>query len=420
MKKIYIAAMLLLGALPALGQQQLTPQAYRDSVLAYNQDIKIAQQQVEAAANNVKSANTGRLPKLNFVGDFSYMFFPPDIAPGLSVKPTTLNTGLVLTQNVFGGNAAKTQYQTSKLQQAIASLGEESSKVNIAYAADVNYWNTAAMRQLFQVSEEFYGIVEKLYGVVDKRFKDGLISRTDALMVETRKQEAALQISSMRKNYQIALQNLNVLMGAPAGAVVGTDSIGQPTVMPEMVTLEQALAARPEFQIAGQQIAVAEEQTKLVKSRFLPSLSVGAQATYGTKPLNIDNELIFNTIAFAKLNVPIFDWNNKRYSVGSARTAVNVLTLQQSKLADKIRLEYSNALTNMIQTQEQVDIATKSLRIAEQNLDLNTFSYTEGRLTILDVLSSQLSWLQAQNSLISAQLQHKIAIAEYRKAIGMQ
>lgn len=49
---------------------------------------------------------------------------------------------------------------------------------------------------------------------------------------------------------------------------------------------------------------------------------------------------------------------------------------------------------------------------------MNTFSYNEGRYPILDVLSAQVSWLQAYTNVVSVNYQYKIALAEYAKVLG--
>ena len=66
------------------------------------------------------------------------------------------------------------------------------------------------------------------------------------------------------------------------------------------------------------------------------------------------------------------------------------------------------------------DISEAALRIAEENLDLNTFSYNEGKLPILDVLSAQLSWIQSYSSLIQTWYQQKASLAQYNKAVGLR
>ena len=42
----------------------------------------------------------------------------------------------------------------------------------------------------------------------------------------------------------------------------------------------------------------------------------------------------------------------------------------------------------------------------------------EGKLPIIDVLSAQVSWLQAYTNVVSVNYQYKVALAEYAKALG--
>ena len=78
----------------------------------------------------------------------------------------------------------------------------------------------------------------------------------------------------------------------------------------------------------------------------------------------------------------------------------------------------SAATTKLAETEQQVRTARENTALAEENLDLVTFSYNEGKASMVDVLSAQLSWTQAQTNLINAYLAAKMAMAEYRKVIS--
>ena len=87
---------------------------------------------------------------------------------------------------------------------------------------------------------------------------------------------------------------------------------------------------------------------------------------------------------------------------------------------DQITQEVANAWTSLTENTKQIDVAEEACKIAEENLDLNTFSYNEGKLPIVDVLSAQLSWIQSYSSLIQTWNQQKASLAQYNKAIGIR
>ena len=78
-------------------------------------------------------------------------------------------------------------------------------------------------------------------------------------------------------------------------------------------------------------------------------------------------------------------------------------------VVDQINQELAAALTKLQETEEQVKTAKENKELAEENLDLITFSYNEGKANMVDVLSAQLSWTQAHTSLINAYLAEKMA-----------
>ena len=136
--------------------------------------------------------------------------------------------------------------------------------------------------------------------------------------------------------------------------------------------------------------------------------------------MNISGETMFNSNVYASIKLPIFHWG-ARFKSTAAQKAI--LLGKQYALQDKqdqISKEVAKAWTSLTENTRQISIAEENCKLAEENLDLNTFSYTEGKLTILDVLSAQLTWIQAYTNLIQSYYEQKIALADYRKATGIR
>ena len=66
----------------------------------------------------------------------------------------------------------------------------------------------------------------------------------------------------------------------------------------------------------------------------------------------------------------------------------------------------------------RVRAVQRSLDIALENLEMSTYSYSEGMATILDVLQAQISWLQIYSNAISAQYDYAVAVAAYSYVVG--
>ena len=418
MKKIYliVGAMLWGGIVAA---QTLSVEQYRQKVLEYNQDIQKSQQAVNGALYSLKGIRTGFFPKLDITGNYSYQLEKVEFLPGTDLKHDNYGVEAGLVQNVYSGSAVRKQYDVAKLQHAIAQLSVEHTVDNMIYAADVSYWSVAANRNLYELSEQFVQIVRELYEIVNKRFEEGAISKTDVLMVQNRLKEAELQLNTNSTNYKTALQSLNIMMGVePDAAVVLTDSIQKVLWVPKQEGLNKALERRADYQSAIMGIEMAKLQTDMARSKYLPQLAVGIKEKYGTTLLNVDGKAQWATTAYAQINIPVFHWGEMRQNVRLSRTQEWTKELERSQLKDQVSKELNNAWVNVIEISKKLEIVYSSLDIAKDNLTLNTFSYNEGKLPIIDVLSAQVSWLQAYTNVVSVNYQYKVALAEYAKALG--
>ena len=403
MKVFVITIGILWMALGSGIAQTLTVEEYRAKVLEYNQDIKQSREAVKAAIYALKGVKTGFFPKLQLSGNYSYQIEDVEFMQGVDLKHNNYSAEAALSQNVYAGSMVRKQQEAAKLQKAIARLGEELTTDNIVYAADVSYWTLAANESLLYISQEFVLIVKELDGIVQKRFDEGAISKTDLLMVKTRLKEAELQESTRQMNYQTAMQSFKIMMGVPLEEKwVIIDSIQKPVIVPGLQPLEVALKRRADYQIAVQDFNLTKQQTKIIRSKYLPQLAVGVKETWGTPLINVSGDEKFATVAFAKLSMPIFNWGEKRQYVKQNRTMETSKELAMSKVEDQVKEELANAWVKLNENWKQVEIANSTLEIARENLKLNTFSYNEGKLPILDVLSSQATWLQAYTNVVSA------------------
>ena len=418
MKKAGLTIAVVLWAAGAFAQA-LSVGQYRSRVLDYNQDIRKSEQVAEGVLYSLKGVKTGFFPKLDASGNYSYQIEDVEFFSGTDLKHDNYGIEAGLVQNVYSGSAVRKQYHVAKLQYAIARLAVEHTVDNLVYAADVTYWTVVANKDLLNLSEQYVRLVNELYQVVNKRFEEGAISKTDLLMVQNRLKEAELQLNTASTNYQVAAQSLNIMMGEkPVAQVVLSDSIQQVLRTPGQTGLEEVLKRRADYQAAVMDMEVAKVQTGLARSKFLPQLAVGIKERFGTTMINLDGKSKWATTAYAQVSIPVFHWGEMRQNVRMSRTQEEIRELEKEQLKDQVSKELSNAWVSVTEIAKRLEIVYSSLDIAKDNLVLNTFSYNEGKLPILDVLSAQVSWLQAYTNVVSVNYQYKVALAEYARVLG--
>ena len=421
--KIKILSFILLGCSISLGAQEgfMSLEAYRDSVSAYSQVLKQQKLQAMASTEARKVAHTGYLPQLDVVGDGTLNLRALDAwnGPVGDYRNYTYKAQLMATQPLYAGGSINAKYKIAKDNERLDQLNVELTMDQIYYQSDSYYWNASAAKATLESAILYEEIVKKQYEIISERFDLGAISRTDLLMISTRLKEAELQLIKARQSYKLALQKFNILMGiAPNAPVDSLSDINSPCEQIQILNLEEVLDRRPEYEQSIVNIHKSKSQRKAALSQYNPQVSMYVTGGWATLTPNMGYDVQLTPVVGMSVSIPIFRWGARFKTSREQKAYIGIQKLQQSYVVDNINQELSAAITNLTETALQVATAEQTITVAEENLDLMTYSYNEGNATMVDVLSAQLSWIQSQNNLVNAQLAEKMAIADYKKTIS--
>ena len=428
MRNKIIIGCLMLGAVSVSAQQTapLSVNEYKERVLDYSRQVRQSSEERIAMQEAIKAAKTAFFPSFDFSGNYQYRInkYDLDFGPGMAVEMdhNTYSLGLNVSQPVYAGGKIYNNYKAAQIQGKITTEAEVLTIDNVIYSADLNYWSAAARKGMYQVMCQYVDIVQELANVLTLRFEDGQISKTDLLQVQSRLKEAEINRSSAYREYQIALQNLNSLMGAdPMDPIEISDSISTYLALPLQVGADAALQNRPEYAIAMLNLDYQKRQINLSKAKYNPTLAIGFQGTWGTPMLNVKgSDQLWTPAVFASLKIPLFHWGARFKEINSQKAILRSKEYAMDNTRDQISQEVANSWTSLTENTKQIEVAQEACHIAEENLELNTFSYNEGKLPILDVLSAQLSWIQSYSNLIQTWYQQKTSLAKYNKVIGIR
>ena len=414
-------SLLFLGLTARAQQPYLSREAYRDKVEAYSQILKQQKLKTMASTEARKIAHTGFLPKIDINADGTLNMSDLNAwnEPVGEYRNHTYQGVFIVSQPLYTGGALNAQHKIAKAGERLNQLNEELTIDQIHYQSDAVYWNASASQAMLQAADKYQSIVKQQYDIIQDRFNDGMISRTDLLMISTRLKEAELQYIKARQNYTLALQKLNILMGEepnnPVDSLYTIDTASAPV---QILSLENVLQRRADYESTEVNIMKSQAQRKAALSQFNPQLNMYFSGGWATATPNLGYDVSFNPIVGINLNIPIFRWGARFKTNRQQKAYISIQKLQQSYVTDNINEELSAALTKLTETEYQVKTAKETMNLANENLDLVSFSYNEGKANMVDVLSAQLSWTQSHTNLINAYLSEKMAVAEYRKVIS--
>lgn len=422
MKTQLIALSLLILSFTARAQQSyLSLEVYRAKVEAYSQVLKQQKLRTMASTEERKITHTGFLPHIDINADGTLNMSDLNAwnEPLGEYRNHTYQGVFIVSQPLYTGGALNAQQKIAKADEKLSLLNEELTLDQIHYQSDAVYWNASASLAMLQAADTYQNIVKQQHDIIQDRFDDGMISRTDLLMISTRLKEAELQYIKARQNYTLALQRLNILMGmepnAPVDSLYTIDAASAPI---QILSLENVLQRRADYESTEVNIEKSLAQRKAALSQFNPQLNMYFSGGWATATPNLGYDVSFNPIIGINLNIPIFRWGARLKTNRQQKAYVEIQKLQQSYVTDNINEELSAALTKLKETEFQVKTAKENMNLANENLDLVSFSYNEGKSNMVDVLSAQLSWTQAHTNLINAYLAEKMAVAEYKKVIS--
>ncbi|MFI3321384.1 MAG: TolC family protein [Rikenellaceae bacterium] len=417
---VVVFVLLFIVQVSALFAQSLTVDSYVEQVLDYSSALKSSQNMIAKSQYEYEELRRNFYPRLDAAITAAYAFKDSYIIEGLDIKRLSTTAELNLSQNIYSGSLIRSSVEAAGFQSDIARYGEILTTEKVSVAARSLYWNAVAAEKYREVAYDYLEIIEKTYNLIDIKYRDGLLSKNDLLLMLSRKKEAQFSLTKAEKNYSRALTDLNILRGTKANELVEfVDSVevAEGVIIPALVEPSIVMQQRNEYNISLLGVRQSESLLKINRAQYLPKIAIGVSGNYGTAILNVDNTLSVDGATFLKITAPIFGWGMKRQRKFADLAAINMAQNSLAEQQDNIRKDIYDSYSSLSESYEQLQLTKESLMIASESLELSNFSYDEGVISTVELLSAQLSWISAYNSKIGANLGYRISLIIYNQAV---
>ena len=402
--KSLISAALMMIATPVMAQLSLDD--YIEAVVEYSYAIAGAEAKVEGADAEYMVARRGMLPSVSLSSD-------ADLNSSGN-KPVWAVRADVM-QPIYNGGRMKAIARQQEWNLIEAERVLEGSMLDVKYEAEIAYWALSRAEIYRGAMLDYVTLVETLRDVAQHRFEEGYTSKSDLLQVESRLSDAEYLLSEAEQRWRIALHNFNTLRGVDAAMDVFLgQSVFDNFVMPLREDVTSIMERHPDYLAAVAAKEVAQYGVVIRKAHYLPTLNMGL---FGLWQPPVGDSVSGGVLLSLKL--PIFHFMERREALRSAMSSYTYAEVQIADVVDNITLNESNGWANLEYSYKRVKAVAHNLDIARENLEISTYSYREGVVTILDVLQAQLSWLQIYENAIAAEYDYAVAIASYRYIVGL-
>jgi outer membrane protein TolC len=240
-------------------------------------------------------------------------------------------------------------------------------------------------------------------------------AHADVLKAELQQQQHGRELADALLQQQRSHLELGVLLFPDPRAPYTLSAPATPSALGTRAEIESAANLRnPELQSAVASLRASDLDVRSAKAAYLPDLALNY--TYGIDAerfaeRSADGLPNLGYSASATLDIPVWDWFATAHRIKQKeilRDSAHVtLDATQRRLIAQLDESYAEAST----ARDQIDSLALSVRTATESLRLTRMRYTAGEATVLEVVD-------AQNSLIVAELAHEDGIVRYRTALA--
>jgi outer membrane protein TolC len=332
------------------------------------------------------------------------------------------------------------------LKQARASFQGEVNDIILRTVG--NYWNVVLARESLVVQRKSLEEAQKSYDHDKKALSLGALPPLDIYRSES--QVASRRVGVIQAEYALKQteDQFRQIIGAdldPATRVLDLELADQPEPLGALpgtdiaTALARALASRPEFEAARQQLAGDELSIRLAHNSLKPDLELsgfyagngvaGHQFNTATPPQIVQitglGDGLSQTFHFTypaygfvlSVSLPIRN-HSAEATLADAVVSRRRDQYQERRTNQNITLEVTNAVHALEEAKLTMEAAKVAVNLARENLHADERKYELGAEPVFFVLDAQTQLAQAELNLIQAHVNFQIAVAQLDHSTG--
>jgi len=399
--------------------------ALLQEVASENLDVAAATARIIQAEGVARSAGSALYPQLSLSQGASRSVSPGTLRaenpPFRSTTTDRFNLGLnaSYTLDIFGRNRALT---LSAEESAIAARFDRDAVIVASLASTANsYFLMLAAQDRLRIARENIATAEHVLQAIRARVEVGTGTALDVAQQESVLANQRANVPALEQSFQQTRNLLAVLAGhTPESMRVKGGSLRNlkvPSVRPGLPSA--LLLQRPDIAAAERRLAAQHASVKAARAAFLPTISL--TGSVGLESAHLKNLLRPDALASSLaegLTAPIFTGGNLEGQLQQAEG-------RQIEALETYRKSIIQALTDVENALIAVEQTTARERLQQAVVEASRRAYMiteermrEGTVDVITLLNTQLTYFQAQDTLIQIRLQRFQAVVSLFQALG--
>ena len=332
---------------------------------------------------------------------------------------------LNLTQPIFAGGKIVAYNKITKINEQLTQTQYDTQLQEILYTTDNIYWQVVSINKKKQLAEAYLKLLQELSANVDKMISQGVATKSDALTVMVKMNEAEMNVSKAENGLALSKMLLCQHCGLPLDTEITLEDEEKDSIQLTEVSVQgdpkDAIQNRPEIASLELYNDIQRQKVNIVRSDYLPT--IGLMANFMCTNPNIyngfQNTFSGNWNVGVTLKMYLCHWGEGIYKVRAAKKEAQIAENELSDVREKITLQATQSSYKLKEAGKRLEMAIKNNEKAEENLRFATLSFKEGIVSSTSVLEAHTAWLSAQTEMIDAQVEMSIAESNYKKSMGL-
>jgi outer membrane protein TolC len=401
-----------------------------------NRPLKMAEQSVLAANDQILAARTQRYPQFNVQLTGSGLLTPvsvsfPEAAFGtIGNIPNPSHNVVVTTNPKFSGMAVAEAYQPlSQLYnihlniealQVGKRLVEEQlrqQRQQLENSVKNAYYSLLQTQSAIDAAEDNVISLQQIDQTTDEYLKQKTVLPYQSTGVKAQLAQAELQVVTLRDTLQTQKENLNVLMARDVRTDYRLSAV--PEELPEETSLDaarqRALDNRSEIRQARIKIDQAIYARRLQKAQYIPQ--VGIQYLFFS-PFSIQG--LPNSVNALGVNVKwdLYDWGYKKHLMDEKQRSVDQSQLNLTETQSQVFVDLGNRFRKLREARANVGVAQLAQQAEKEKLQVVLEQYKQKAALLTNVLAEQATMTQANSTYLQAISSFWTARSDFEKALG--
>ncbi len=322
------------------------------------------------------------------------------------------NLYLNLNQPLFTYNRLKLQLKELELSFENANISYAIQRLNMEKSVTQFFYNVYMAQMNLSIAREELANTEKSYEIIKNKVDAGLAAKEELYQAELNVSQSKSSLQNSQVTFENAKDQLKMYLGMDLfeEILVLADVEAKPVAVDLQKAIDNGLKNRMELR--QREIDVETSQFEMIRTKALNEFSGSMNLAYGIIGDNEKLNEMFdqptkNPQVQLSFEIPIFDWGERKARIRAQEASLKSQELNLDQEKNQIVIDIRQAYRNLLNQENQIEIARQSERNAQLTYEINLERYQNGDLTSMDLNLFQ-------NQLSSRKIAYAQALINYK------